>query len=226
MKALARVYESAPATKLLATHCACCGRALVDAVSVERCIGPDCAERYGAPEAQGEPNWDRVMAVLDGIVAVADVNPMFTPREAANKLVFEVARKGVTRDFARPIFEALAALGFEVLADRIAKRFRTTVVVRRYGEAVFPIDVVTTFEDGSRRTERWDGVDRRRIYVYEGASRARTAQVDPNRILMLDVNYTNNSRTIRPRAASAATKWSLAWMGWLQDLLLTYASLV
>jgi aminopeptidase N len=105
-------------------------------------------------------------------------------------------------------------------------RFRTTVVVRRYGEAVFPIDIVTTFEDGSRKTERWDGVDRRRIYVYEGASRARAAQVDPERLLMLDVNYTNNSRTLQPRAATAATKWSLAWMGWLQDVLLTYVSLV
>jgi aminopeptidase N len=105
-------------------------------------------------------------------------------------------------------------------------RFRTTVAVRRYGEAVLPIDIVTTFEDGSRKTERWDGVDRRRIYVYEGASRARAAQVDPERLLMLDVNYTNNSRTLQPRAATAATKWSLMWMGWLQDVLLTYASLV
>ena len=106
------------------------------------------------------------------------------------------------------------------------KRFRTTVVVRRFGGAIFPVDVVTTFEDGSLKTERWDGVDRRHIYVYEGASRARTTQVDPGRVLMLDANYTNNSRTLRPRAATAATKWSLKWMGWLQDVLLTYATLV
>ena len=43
---------------------------------------------------------------------------------------------------------------------------------------------------------------------------------------MLDVNYTNNSRTLQPRAATAATKWSLKWMAWLQDVLLTYVSLV
>ena len=45
-------------------------------------------------------------------------------------------------------------------------------------------------------------------------------------MLLLDVNYTNNSRTLEPRAARRATKWSLKWMAWLQDLLLTYAFLV
>ena len=105
-------------------------------------------------------------------------------------------------------------------------RFRTTVVARRFGEATFPVDVVTTFEDGSQKTEHWDGIDRRVIYVYDGASRARSVQVDPQRILLLDVNYTNNSRTLEPRASEASLKWSLRWMAWLQDALLTYASLM
>jgi hypothetical protein len=56
--------------------------------------------------------------------------------------------------------------------------------------------------------------------------RARSVQVDPNHVLMLDVNYTNNSRTLQPRAQEASLKWSLKWMAWLQDVLVTYASLV
>lgn len=40
-------YESLASTKLLATHCAVCNRPLRDALSTERGIGPDCAERYG-----------------------------------------------------------------------------------------------------------------------------------------------------------------------------------
>ena len=64
------------------------------------------------------------------------------------------------------------------------------------------------------------------IYVYDDTSRARSVQVDPQRILLLDVNYTNNSRTLEPRAAEASLKWSLKWMAWLQDALLTYAFLV
>jgi hypothetical protein len=104
--------------------------------------------------------------------------------------------------------------------------FRTTVVARRFGEAIFPLDVVTTFSDGTKKTERWDGVERRIIYRYDSKVRARSVQVDPNRVLMLDVNYTNNSRTLQPRGREASLKWSLKWMAWLQDLLVTYASLV
>lgn len=40
-------YENAPATKMLATHCAICGRPLLDAKSVEIGIGPTCREKYG-----------------------------------------------------------------------------------------------------------------------------------------------------------------------------------
>ena len=107
-----------------------------------------------------------------------------------------------------------------------AGHFRTTVVVRRFGEATFPVDVLTTFSDGSKKTERWDGVERRAIYRYDTNVRARSVQVDPSRVLMLDVNYTNNSRTLQPRASEASLKWSLKWMAWLQDVLVTYAWLV
>ena len=35
-------YEDSKQCKLLATHCVCCGRPLVDACSVELGIGPEC----------------------------------------------------------------------------------------------------------------------------------------------------------------------------------------
>ena len=106
------------------------------------------------------------------------------------------------------------------------RSYRTTVVAQRFGEALFPVDVVTTFRGGAQVRERWDGRDRRRIYVYDRAEQAVTAQVDPDRVLLLDVNYTNNSRTLEPRTNDATLKWSLKWMVWLQDLMLTYGFFV
>jgi hypothetical protein len=64
------------------------------------------------------------------------------------------------------------------------------------------------------------------MYVYERPAEATSVQVDPNRTLLLDVSYTNNSRTLQPRTAEAALKWSLKWLVWLQDLLVTYAFFV
>jgi hypothetical protein len=105
-------------------------------------------------------------------------------------------------------------------------RFRTTVIARRLGGGVFPVDVVVTFANGEKVRERWDGRDRWKMFTYERATRAVSAQVDPDRILLLDVDYTNNSRTLEPVGAAAATKWMFTWMGWLQDLLLNAAFLV
>jgi hypothetical protein len=56
--------------------------------------------------------------------------------------------------------------------------------------------------------------------------RAVSVEVDPDHVLRLDVNYTNNSATLAPRAKAAARKWSLAWLVWLQDHLLTYGFFV
>ncbi len=105
-------------------------------------------------------------------------------------------------------------------------QFLTTVVVRREGEAVFPVDVAVTFENGETVRERWNGRDRWTLFRYLRPSKAVSAQIDPDRVLLLDVNYTNNSYTLEPKAAEAARKWSLAWMVWLQDLLLTYGFFV
>jgi hypothetical protein len=44
-------------------------------------------------------------------------------------------------------------------------------------------------------------------------------------VLLLDVNVTNNSRMLEPKSGAAAAKWSMKWMVWLQDLLMTWAFL-
>ena len=75
-----------------------------------------------------------------------------------------------------------------------------------------------TFKNGEKVREHWDGRDRWKMFTYERAAEAVSAQVDPERVLLLDVDYTNNSRTLDPRGGAAATKWMLKWMVWLQDL--------
>jgi hypothetical protein len=107
--------------------------------------------------------------------------------------------------------------------DSGATAIDTTVVVRRLRDGVFPVDVRVTFADGSSVTERWDGRDPWRAFKFRTGSAPRTVEVDPERVLMLDLNYTNNSWTSQPRAAEASGKWALRWLTWVQDLLLTYA---
>lgn len=98
-------------------------------------------------------------------------------------------------------------------------KYRTTIVVRRYGEAVFPMELLVGFRDGEKVREAWNGRDRWKSFVYERDAEALFAEVDPGRILLLDVNRVNNSYTTTPRRDEAAEKWMLKWLIWLQDAL-------
>jgi hypothetical protein len=104
--------------------------------------------------------------------------------------------------------------------------YRTAVVVRRYGEVEWPVDVRVTFENGQQERWTWDGRDRWKAFDVERPVRASVAEVDPEHVLLLDVHYTNNSATLAPQAHRAARKWSLVWLVWLQDQLMTYGFFV
>lgn len=101
--------------------------------------------------------------------------------------------------------------------------YRTEVVVERKGDGVFPVHVRLRFEDGSELLRSWDGVERWTLLVEEGPARLEAAEVDPDHVLLLDVDRTNNSRLIEGRAALPAYGWASRWTIWLQDLLLTWA---
>jgi hypothetical protein len=100
------------------------------------------------------------------------------------------------------------------------------VVARRYADGTFPVEVRVTFENDEQVRWTWDGRSEWKAFEVARDVRAVRAEVDPDRVLLLDVNYTNNSSTLRPAAARAARKWSMAWLIWLQDHLLTYGFFV
>ena len=101
--------------------------------------------------------------------------------------------------------------------------YRTDVIVGRRGEATFPVDVAVSFADGERVLRHWDGRDRWTQYTLRSKARAVSAEVDPEHVLLLDINVTNNSRAVAPEGGNAATRWSLKWLVWLQDALLSWA---
>jgi len=106
-------------------------------------------------------------------------------------------------------------------AGEEATIYRNEVVVRRHGGGVFPVELLMVFEDGSEARRAWDGGERWRLFVDERPSKLAYAVIDPERVLLLDLDYTNNSRLRAPEAAFPARKWASKWMIWLQDLLTT-----
>lgn len=104
--------------------------------------------------------------------------------------------------------------------------YRTEVVVRRNRGGVFPVEVLLVFEDGTEVRKSWDGEYRWTLFVEERPAKLDYAIVDPDRTLLLDLYYTNNSRRVESRAELPARKWASKWMVWLQDLLTTFAFFV
>ena len=105
-----------------------------------------------------------------------------------------------------------------------ATLYRTLVVVQRLGEAVFPVDVVTTLRDGERITDA--GTDATVVPSTPTNDRRRHCRCRWTRACATARRgLYKQQRTLEPRAGEAGLKWSLMWLAWLQDLMLTYAFL-
>jgi len=96
------------------------------------------------------------------------------------------------------------------------------LTVRRLGEVKIPVEILVVFENGDKIVENWDGQYRWVRYRYEKPSKIKYAHVDPEHKLVLDINYTNNSK-YRETKSFSSYKWASRWMFWLQHLLETFS---
>jgi hypothetical protein len=136
----------------------------------------------------------------------------------------EVSGKDLTWFFDNTVGSSAAfdyAVG-QVTNAPAAEGFESVVVVRRLQDGIFPITIKRTYADGKTDLATWDGQSRWTALTTRGSSKVVRVEVDPDRVLMLDVNYTNNSWSATPQAAAAARKWSWRWMAWVQEVMLTY----
>jgi hypothetical protein len=145
---------------------------------------------------------------------------------------FSAINEGAGRDlnwYFDQVYRSSNAFDYAVGTLTTEKRgdaYHTEVMVQRRGEALFPVDVQVMFDDGSRVREHWDGRERWKLYTWDRRAAAVSAEVDPDSVLLLDIDRTNNSRTLAPQTGKAARQWTARWFLWLQDLVQTYAFFV
>jgi hypothetical protein len=101
--------------------------------------------------------------------------------------------------------------------ERKNLQYRTTVVLHRKGDFIFPVTVEIIFEDGTRQREHWDGVDRWIRYDYTRNTKIRSAEIDPDHTVLLDKNLFNNSYTVDPHRL-ATRKLTNLWVSFAQLL--------
>ncbi|MGE0129952.1 MAG: M1 family metallopeptidase [Blastocatellales bacterium] len=121
--------------------------------------------------------------------------------------------------------------------------FENEVAVRRVGEAWFPVEMLFTLKDGNRVSVKPVGVrdgvveyqvadskdgkqwsdtwainDRWKKFKFTTESKLVTAEIDPERKVLLDANLTNNSKT-DSMGVGGAVRWSSGVMYWVQAIL-------
>jgi hypothetical protein len=160
-----------------------------------------------------------------------------------------VLRRQTGRDFSWFFDEAFRfPARFDYGVDRVSSEpspetpatFVTTVVLRRFGDGIFAgtneprdalpggarsLPVETRFEDGTEVRDWWDGRDAGKQLTYTSKSRATSVSVDPEAMLVLDADRTNNTMTLKPVFSATGARLALQWVMWLQDLMLTYSAL-
>jgi hypothetical protein len=97
------------------------------------------------------------------------------------------------------------------------ENYRTEVVVERVGEFVHPVTIELVFADGERLRHQWDGRDRWMRYIEIRPAKLESVEVDPDHLMVLDVDPINNSRRLEPNR-TPVIKMLVHLEFWLQNL--------
>jgi hypothetical protein len=159
-------YENAPATRLLATHCGVCTRPLLDAVSVEMGIGPDCRKKYMPKALAGAPREEANKIVHQLALAISEQRGTIAgsiPQDVAQAVhsvggISAVVQMLVADLPSGRMLYRLRDLGFDKLADKLEQAWITI----RLTEAGGTISLVTPYDEQAVHAmcrihgRRWD----------------------------------------------------------------------
>ena len=76
--------------------------------------------------------------------------------------------------------------------------YNASVELERLGDVMLPVDVQIHFRNGYEVMESWDGKSRFRDFNYSGKGAVEWVKIDPEYKILMDVNFINNSMTLKP----------------------------
>ncbi len=98
--------------------------------------------------------------------------------------------------------------------------YESEVLIQRKGDFVFPVTVALHYAGGKVERRTWDGRDRWLKIRTTTPQQLEWADVDPDRKVLLDVDWLNNARRVESDGR-ASTWWSARMMFWVQNILAT-----
>jgi hypothetical protein len=130
---------------------------------------------------------------------------------------------------------------FDYAVDRVASAssnglVETTIALSRRGDGRFSllddndheasVPVLVRFADGSELRDVFDGAAPATTLVYTARAEASAVYVDPDVMLVVDVERANNAYVRNPPFSKLGARLGLHWLAWLQNAMLSYMALV
>jgi len=179
----------------------------------------------------GWPTLLEALSKMRASGAAVDVNALAQALSEARGtdlkfLIAECFRGDVVFDYAGAALESRSVAGglveTTVTLVRQAPGLFTTGADDR--NAVMPMRV--RFADGTEVRDVFDGAAPSLSLVYTAPTAAVSATVDPDVMLLLDVNRQNNTIIRDAGTSRLGVRLALNWMNWLQQTLLSYTAIV
>ena len=86
----------------------------------------------------------------------------------------------------------------EIKSSKKGKLYQTTVDLRRNGDIIMPVDILIELENGEKIREIWDGKDKWYKLKLNTKAKIRSAVLDPENKIVLDLNVNNNGLSNKP----------------------------
>jgi len=193
---------------------------------IERTVGPEAMERamraYATAGRFRHPRTEDFLETLNRETEV-DLTPHFRQLFFGSGVLDYAVAEAVTAPAWGPFGVFGEGEGRRTEAGEALPGFVSEVLVERRGEVRLPVTVELTFADGRRERRSWDGEQRWVRYRIRGP-KLLAAEVDPDEILLLDIDRLNNSRRTEPDGR-AARRWGQHLRFWIQNFLETVLTL-
>lgn len=194
--------------------------------TLERYLGPPAMQQA---MAAFQLRWQAGAAGPDDLIAIVNEQ-----RGTDMRWFFDQAlRFDATFDYGITSFSSELRPGAE-------GEFETRVSLQRFGDGVFAgtagprvslqaarsLKVVTRFQDDGAVEDWWDGREATMDLVYRGPVRAVSSSVDPEAMLLLDADRSNNTRASTAPVSEVGARLTAFWLLWLQDVMLASSALL
>ena len=103
------------------------------------------------------------------------------------------------------------------------ERHVAEVIIVRDGEAVVPLEIELHTDKDTLKTF-WNGKEKIKKITFNTKHKVLSAEIDPNRKNIFDLNFANNSYTVET-LYSGSLSISLRWFFWVQNLLMIFGGL-